>query len=107
MNYHNIIIAIGIMTAITFAQKYLPFMALSGVANNRSVQYLGQKLPAGVMLILSLYTLKEAANHGDVIYTSSLLAAVATAGIHIWFRHALLSIFTGVIIYGLLKSFLS
>lgn len=107
MDIYNILLAIAVMTAITFAQKYLPFVTLSSVADNRAVQYLGKKLPSGVMLILSLFTLKEAAHQGDVVLTASLAAAIFTALIHIWFRHALLSIFGGVIVYGLLKSFLS
>ncbi|MBX3486835.1 MAG: AzlD domain-containing protein [Candidatus Paracaedibacteraceae bacterium] len=107
MDIYNILLAIAVMTAITFSQKYLPFVALSSVADNRAIQYLGQKLPAGVMLILSLFTLKEAAHQGEMIFSASFGAAFFTAIIHIWFRHALLSIFGGVIIYGLLKSFLS
>lgn len=106
MNTLNLIAALSIMTSITFSQKYIPFVALSQISNNRELRYLGNKLPAAVMLILVLYTLQEASlpkADGIPLFVPSVIAAIVTACIHLLFRHALLSIIAGVVIYGLLK----
>jgi branched-subunit amino acid transport protein AzlD len=107
MSTLDLIAALSIMTAITFSQKYIPFIALSQVSNSRELRYLGQKLPAAVMLILVLYTLQEASHpKADEVslFIPSLIAAFGTACIHLVLRHALVSIAGGVIIYGILKS---
>lgn len=109
MSVPNLIAALLIMTLITFSQKYIPFVALSQISNNKALRYLGNKLPAGVMLILVLYTLQETTIHNtsDVsLFLPSLFAAIATACVHLMLRHALLSIVSGVVVYGILKSIL-
>lgn len=103
MNTLNLSIAIGIMMVITFSQKYVPFLVLSQLSNNQAIRYLGKMLPASIMLILSLYTLQESADLGKIQFIASFIASLGTVILHLKFRQALLSIFGGVLIYGIIK----
>lgn len=108
MNTLSLIAALSIMTAITFSQKYIPFIALSQISENKALRYLGQKLPAAVMFILVMYTIKESIHQtnaqGINLFVPSILATISTTAVHMLFRHALLSILIGILIYGITQT---
>ena len=57
MNY--IIAIIAVTTAITFSLRAAPFVFLSKVRDSETLAYLGAAMPAGVMLILVIFTLQD------------------------------------------------
>lgn len=86
--------------AVTLALRVLPFALLHGVRETPVVRALETVLPAGFMVILTVYAL----NHLDVQGGRGVAAAVAvvvTVGLHLWRRNAVLSIFAGTAVYVL------
>ncbi|MFD7401977.1 branched-chain amino acid transporter permease [Streptomyces sp. NPDC059866] len=93
----------GVCCAITWGLRALPFTALEPLRSSKAIQYLSTRMPAGVMVILSLYTLRTL----PLTETRALapLAGLAvTVGLHLWRRNALLSVFAGTAVCVALSS---
>ena len=90
------------MFAVTFALRALPFAALRPLRDSALVAYLSRHMPAGIMVILVVYTLRgvslQAAPHG----LPEATAVAATLALHFWKRNALASIIGGTAVYVLL-----
>ena len=90
------------MFAVTFALRALPFAVLKPLRDSALVAFLSRHMPAGIMVILAVYTLRavslRAAPHG----LPELLALAATVGLHLWKRNAVASIIGGTAVYVLL-----
>jgi branched-subunit amino acid transport protein AzlD len=87
------------MFAVTFALRALPFAALKPLRSSALVEYLSRHMPAGVMVILAVYTLRlvsfSEAPHG----LPEAAALAATVALHLWRRNAVLSIIGGAALY--------
>lgn len=88
--------AVAVMAVVTFALRAIPFAALMPLRSSALVGYLGIYMPAGVMLILVMYSLKggvsiTAPSHG----LPELIAVCATIAAHLWRKNAVLSIVVG------------
>jgi len=86
--------AIGVMTVATFATRATPFLLLRRVAGHPTLLYLGRYLPPTVMMLLVIYSVRDA----PLLSTAGLpywIAMAATAAVHLWRRNALLSIGIG------------
>ncbi|MEK0101039.1 AzlD domain-containing protein [Streptomyces sp. A475] len=95
--------AVAVSTAVTWALRALPFAALAPLRASATVQYLSTRMPAGVMVILLAYGLR------DLPVTQSraiapLAALAVTIGLHLWRRNALLSILGGTAVHVILAS---
>jgi branched-subunit amino acid transport protein AzlD len=90
------------MFAVTFALRALPFAALRPLRDSALVGYLSRHMPAGIMIILVVYTLRDVslgqAPHG----LPEALAVVATVMLHLLKRNAVASIIGGTAVYVLL-----
>ncbi|MEV5007375.1 branched-chain amino acid transporter permease [Streptomyces sp. NPDC093064] len=98
-----LLLAVAVSAAVTWALRALPFTVLASLRASRTVQYLGARMPAGVMVILFVYCLR------DVPLTQSraaapLAALAVTVGLHLWRRNALLSILGGTVVSVALAS---
>lgn len=98
-----LLLAVGVSAAVTWALRALPFTVLASLRASRTVQYLGARMPAGVMVILFVYCLR------DLPLTQSralapLAALAVTVGLHLWRRDALLSIIGGTVVSVALAS---
>jgi branched-subunit amino acid transport protein AzlD len=91
--------AIGIMAATTFGLRALPFALLRPLRSSALVAYLGVYLPAGIMLILVMYSLRDVSVTSSTHGIPEVLAVAATVGIHLWKKNAVLSIIAGTVIY--------
>lgn len=95
-----ILAAIAIMAIVTFALRAVPFAIVMPLRSSALVGYLGVYLPAGIMLILVAYSLKNvsvtAPSHG---IPPELVAVGATAAVHLWRKNAVLSIVVGTGLY--------
>ncbi|GAB2633425.1 AzlD domain-containing protein [Prescottella soli] len=96
-----ILAALAVIMAVTFALRAVPFAVIAPLRSSALVHYLGAHMPVGIMLILAVYTLRNVS-----IAPASLGPAVAalavTIGLHLWRRHALLSILGGTGAYMVL-----
>jgi branched-subunit amino acid transport protein AzlD len=94
--------ALIVMFVITVALRAAPFFALSALRGSPVVAFLGRTMPAGVMLILVMYTLR------DVDSTTWLPATIGLGGtvaMHLWRRNAALSTVAGTALYLLASAF--
>jgi branched-subunit amino acid transport protein AzlD len=99
-----IALLVGVAAAVTWALRLLPFAALAPMRDSAVVKYLSLHMPVGVMVMLTIYTLKPAVG-GDTLQVVWLVIAVAlTAGLHLWRGQALLSILVGTAVYVTLMS---
>ena len=95
--------AIAVTAAVTWALRALPFAALAPLRASSTVQYLSTRMPAGVMIILVVYCLRDLPLTQP--RTLAPLAALAvTVGLHLWRRNALLSILGGTAVHVVLTS---
>ncbi|MDI3387605.1 AzlD domain-containing protein [Streptomyces sp. B-S-A8] len=95
--------AVALSAAITWALRALPFAALAPLRASSTVQYLSTRMPAGIMVILLVYCLRDL----PVTETRALAPVIAlavTVGLHLWRRNALLSILGGTAVHVVLAS---
>ncbi|MCF3122287.1 AzlD domain-containing protein [Streptomyces arenae] len=95
--------AVLVTAAVTWALRALPFAALAPLRESATVQHLSTRMPAGVMVILVVYCLR------DLPLTqpralAPLVALAVTVGLHLWRRNALLSILGGTAVHVALAS---
>ncbi|KDN82836.1 branched-chain amino acid transporter permease [Kitasatospora cheerisanensis] len=86
------------MFAVTLLLRAAPFVLLGRLRESGLLRFLAATMPAGVMVILTVYTLR------DVPLAEAGPAAAglaATLGLHLWRRNALLSIVAGTAVYML------
>ncbi|ORT56583.1 AzlD domain-containing protein [Streptomyces sp. CB03238] len=97
------IAAVVVTAAVTWALRALPFAVLAPLRASRTVHYLSTRMPAGVMVILVVYCLRELPlTEARVLAPSAALAV--TIGLHLWRRNALLSILGGTAVHVVLAS---
>ncbi|MDI3405212.1 branched-chain amino acid transporter permease [Streptomyces cavernicola] len=95
--------AVAVSAAVTWALRALPFAALAPLRASSTVQYLSTRMPAGIMVILLVYCLR------DLLLTETralapVIALAVTVGLHLWRRNALLSILGGTAVHVALAS---
>lgn len=93
--------AVAVSVAVTWALRALPFAALAPLRSSETVHFLGTRMPVGVMVILAVYTLHDTA---AAAWAPTALSLVATVGLHLWKRNAVLSILGGTAVHVLLTS---
>ncbi|MEW1655144.1 branched-chain amino acid transporter permease [Streptomyces sp. NPDC057555] len=98
-----LIAAVAVSAAITWGLRALPFAALAPLRASRTVQYLSSRMPAGVMLILVVYCLRDLPL-AQPRALAPLVALAVTIGLHLWRRNALLSILAGTAVHVVLAS---
>lgn len=91
--------AVAVMAVVTFALRAIPFAVLKPLRSSALVTYIGIYMPAGVMLILVMYSLKGASFTGPSHGIPELVAVVVTATTHLWRKNAVLSIVAGTAVY--------
>lgn len=83
--------------AVTYALRGIPFWMAKKWKGSALLEYLAVTMPAGIMLILVIYSLQSVAQ-ASVLATA--LGVVVTAAFHLWRGQALISITAGVLTYG-------
>ena len=99
---HDIIL-IAVMTLVTMATRFLPFLIFG---ENRKtppiITYLGQVLPFAIMGMLVVYCLKDVAWLSAPFGAPEILGCAIVAVLHLWKRNTLLSIGVGTVAYMLM-----
>ncbi len=90
---------IVVMTIATFITRLFPFVALRGKGDHPVLEFLGHYMPAAIMTILVLYSLRSIELTQSPYGANEFLALALTTTIHLWRGNALLSIFAGTIFY--------
>ncbi|PTR21861.1 branched-subunit amino acid transport protein AzlD [Rhodococcus sp. OK519] len=98
-----ILSALAVIMAVTFALRAVPFAVIAPLRSSALVNYLGAHMPVGIMLILAVYTLRNVSVAPSSLVPASVALAV-TIGLHLWRRHALLSIVGGTAAYMVLAN---
>jgi branched-subunit amino acid transport protein AzlD len=91
--------AVVVIGAVTFALRAAPFLALHRFAGLPLVRHLGASMPAGIMVILVLYSLRSVSLTTYPYGAPALVAVGATVLLHLWRRNALVSIAGGTALY--------
>ncbi|MFI8998150.1 branched-chain amino acid transporter permease [Streptomyces sp. NPDC053542] len=94
-----VIAAVAVSAAVTWALRALPFAVLAPLRASAAVHYLSARMPVGVMVILTVYTLRDL-TPPDALPIGPALAA--TLALHFWRRNAVLSILGGTALHVLL-----
>lgn len=100
----HIAVLVAVSAAVTWTLRALPFAVLAPMRHSAVVRYLSLHMPLGVMVMLALYTVRDVPDAAGGQQLWLLIAVLVTAGLQLWRRHALLSIFVGTGIYVALMS---
>lgn len=95
--------AVAVSAAVTWGLRALPFAALSRLRASPAVHFLSARMPAGVMVILLVYSLPDLAP-SEPASLIPLVALAVTIGLHLWRRNPLLSILGGTVVHVVLAS---
>ena len=91
--------AVAVSAGVTWALRALPFTALARLRASHTVGYLSTAMPAGVMVILATYCLRDLPHADPRTVLATVLAVAATIGLHLWRRSAVLSILGGTAVH--------
>ncbi|MFR3729303.1 branched-chain amino acid transporter permease [Lacrimispora sp.] len=100
------ILTIAAVVLGTMITRFLPFILFPGDRPApKYIQYLGKVLPAAVLGLLVVYSLKDVS-----IFTGSrgipeLIGVITVAVLHFWKKQMLLSIAAGTVVYMVLVQF--
>lgn len=86
---------IAVCAVCTLLERALPFLLFRGREVPEIIVYLGSILPPAIMMTLVIYCMKDVSGMTFVQALPKLIAAIVTAGLHIWKRNTFLSIFGG------------
>ncbi|MFF2325020.1 MULTISPECIES: branched-chain amino acid transporter permease [unclassified Streptomyces] len=98
-----LLVAVAVSAAVTWALRALPFTVLAPLRASKTVQYLSARMPAGVMVILFVYCLRDLPL-SQPRAAAPLAALAVTVGLHLWRRDALLSILGGTAVNVVMAS---
>lgn len=99
-----LLVAVAVAAAVTWGLRAIPFAALAPLRESPVARFLSAHMPAGVMVVLVVYSLHDAEFTRAPYGTPLLLALLVTVGLHLWKRNAVLSILSGTAVHVLLAS---
>ena len=102
MNDKQIFISIVIMSAVTIALRFLPFILFSGKKTPKVIAYLGKVLPYAMMGILVVYCLRDISFKSAGGFVPEILASAVVVVSYIIKKNSLISIISGTVSYMLL-----
>lgn len=97
---------LGVMFVVTVALRAAPFVALSRLRDSAVVRYLGRTMPAGVMVVLVVYTLRDT-TAAAASWVPAAVALALTLVVHLVFRRAAASIVVGTAAYMAIQALLT
>ncbi len=98
----ELIVFILAMAAATQVTRFLPFLLPAKWLDNAFVRTLKSGLPAVILLLLVVYSLKDTPVTTAPWGLPEALSLAAVLGLHLWRRNALLSIGAGTALYMVL-----
>lgn len=95
-------IAIAIVSLVTIAIRFAPFLIFNGKETPKVIVYLGKVLPYAIMGMLVVYCLKGVSFTTLRGFLPELIAGAVVVGSYVWKRNTLISIIGGTVCYMLL-----
>lgn len=105
MNDVQAILLIAVVSLVTIALRFLPFLILGERKTPEKITYLGKVLPYAIMAMLVVYCLKGISFVKMPFGIPELLGVGCVVLLHLWKRNTLISIAGGTICYMLLIQF--
>jgi branched-subunit amino acid transport protein AzlD len=91
-----------VLAAATMATRFLPFLLPARWLDNRWIRTLKTGLPAVILLLLVVYSLKDTPVSLAPWGLPEALSLALVVGLHLWRRNALVSIAGGTALYMVL-----
>ena len=105
MSRETALFAVVISAFVTFALRLLPFVLFSRRETPKAISYLGKVLPSAVIAMLVVYCLKGVSFGSAKGFVPEMIASLVVAGLQLWKKNSILSIFIGTIVYMVLVQF--
>ncbi len=103
MNNLYAVVTIFVITLVTAALRFIPFLIFGGNKPvPKYITYLGKVLPYSIMAMLVVYCLKGISFLKAPFGLPELISAALVVILHVWKRNTLLSIICGTLCYMLL-----
>lgn len=97
------IIIIAVVAIATMITRFLPFIVFpANKETPKYIKYLGKVLPAAVLGLLVVYSLKDVSVFSGNHAIPEAVCIVVTVFLHFWKRQMILSISAGTILYMVL-----
>lgn len=93
-----------VAAVMTWALRALPFAILAPLRSSELLPYVAERIPVGVMVILTVYTLRHVNFIEPESTAPAVLGVLVTSALHLWKANMLLSIAGGTATYVLLAS---
>lgn len=94
-----LVLFILVMALATFATRAIPFVLFKNKGDHPLIAYLGNVLPPAIMLLLLIYCFKDIDLSKPEAGTAEAVALAVVAGLHLLFKHPLISIGAGTLCY--------
>ena len=105
MSIERSVIIVAIVSAVTVAIRFLPFIFFAGRETPKVIVYLGKVLPCAIMGMLVVYCLKGVSFTEAKGFLPELIASAAVVVSYIIKKNTLISILIGTVSYMLLVQF--
>ncbi|MGN0443632.1 MAG: branched-chain amino acid transporter permease [Acutalibacteraceae bacterium] len=102
MNDKQVFISIVIMSSVTIALRFLPFILFSGKKTPKVISYLGKVLPYAMMGMLVVYCLRDISFNSAGGFVPEILASAVVVVSYMIKKNSLISIISGTVSYMLL-----
>ncbi len=102
MDISHALIAVVLMTLVTFSLRALPFVAGSFLKRYQWVASLGNFLPPAIMALLLMHSVNELSIQSNTAYWPEGISVALTLVVHFFWRKPLVSILSGTGLYVLL-----
>ena len=96
---HYVLAVVMVAAAITWALRAVPFAVLAPLRHSELVRFLGDHSPAGVMIALVGYTVRNVAWLDPAIALPILVSGAITAGLQVWRSNLVLSLAGGTAVH--------
>ena len=100
-----ILSGIVVSAAVTWLLRAAPFAMLAPLRHSALLTHVGERMPVGAMVILTVYALRDTDPTALASAGPAALALAITVGLHLWRGSMTLSIFAGTAAYVLVTSF--
>ena len=101
----QMLVTIAVIALATFATRVLPFLCFGSREPPAILSTIEKNLPPMILLLLVIYCLKDVQWLTAPYGVPELFTIGVVAGLHLWKRNAMLSIFAGTGIYMALVQF--
>lgn len=102
MEINKAVISIAIVSLVTIAIRFAPFILLSGRETPKVITYLGKVLPYAIMGMLVVYCLKGMTFSSVSGFLPEIIASIVVVVSYLIKRNTLVSIIIGTVCYMLL-----